>query len=178
VVQPIRCPLPHTLDSFVRSETRCRDPRCCPFPSAPGGSGRRRARGGRRSVGFRLEGVRRSTSGGQQGARSGRQSPRLTSDEVTWRRPLTLLPPVPAGGGIRPCPGPRPCPGRNPRFAWEALGRRRRIRRLELHERGNSRSLPVSPGRAAPGVAVRALCYWHVLRGVRTNLRRPVKEEG
>jgi hypothetical protein len=39
-------------------------------------------------------------------------------------------------------------------------------------------SLRVSPGRAALDVAVRALCYWHGLRGVRTNLRRPVKEEG
>ena len=64
---------------------------------------------------------------------------RLTSDEATCRRLLTLLPSVPAGGGIRPDRrSARPCPeeDRNPQFTSEALGRRGRIRRLELHEGG------------------------------------------
>ncbi len=51
---------------------------------------------------------------GQQGARSGRQSPRLTSDEATCRRPVTLLPSVPAGGGIRPCRRSAAMPGEEP----------------------------------------------------------------
>jgi len=63
---------------------------------------------------------------------------RPTSDEATCRRLLTLLRSVPAGGGIRPCRRSAAMPGgdRNSRVTSEALGRRGRIRRLELREEG------------------------------------------